>query len=161
MHKCWCRIKPTMNEFSSKAKVSYEIVFNIVVIFSFHCRTDSKGCKTEKLEIKVFLFRGDFILVLPLSSLIFLLESKLSHQSLWPWQPHPTRMGGGGRSVSLLLSPAMPCSQHTALEQSWLWGRHWIERDRSQEWQALVSFALYFLLFSQSSLFQGKSGVRD
>lgn len=68
-----------MNEFSSKAKVSYEIVFNIVVIFSFHCRTDSKGCKTEKLEIKVFLFRGDFILVLPLSSLIFLLESKLSH----------------------------------------------------------------------------------
>lgn len=125
MHKCWCRIKPTMNEFSSKAQVRYEIVFNIVVIFFFHCRTDSKGCKTEKLEIKVFLFRGDFILVLPLSSLIFLPASNLSHQSLALAAPSQKKWRWWQVSLScLLLSPAMPCSQDAALGHSWLWGRY-------------------------------------
>lgn len=109
MHKCWCRIKPTTNEFSSKAQVSYENVFNMVVIF--HCRTDSKGCKTEKLEIKVFLFYGDFILLLLLSSLIFLLESNLSHQSLALAAPSHKKRRWWQVSLSLLLSPAMPCSR--------------------------------------------------
>lgn len=126
--------------------------------FLFPLQDRLQGIQDRKAWNKDFLFHGDFIL--PLSSLIFLLESKLSHQSLRPWQPHLKRRGGGGRSISfLLLSPAMPCSQDTALGHSWLWGRYWSKRYRSQEWQALFYIFSFFSQFF--FLFQGKSGVRD
>lgn len=85
--------------------------------FLFPLQDRLQGMQDRKPWNKVFLFHGDFILALLLSFLIFLLESKLSHQSLRPWQPYPTRKGGGGGQSPSCCS-ALPCPA----PRTQLWG---------------------------------------